>query len=69
MGGENGASSNNGDNGPPPNGFWLTKGKDDDRDDDNVECDKVNDGEDEGDVEQWDNGDNGGATKPNGFGQ
>ena len=26
--------SNNGDNGSPPNGFWLTKGKDDDDDND-----------------------------------
>ena len=63
----------NGDNGPPPNGFWLTKGKDDDRDDDdgdNVDDDDDgDDGDNSEDDKQWDTADNGGAAKANGFGQ
>ena len=41
--------SNNGDNGPPPNGFWLTKGKDDDCDDDNADNVADDDNVDDGD--------------------
>ena len=58
-------SRDNGDNGPSPNGFWLTKGKDGDSDDDNV--DDVDDGDNDGDGEQWDNGDNGGAQNQMGL--
>ena len=41
----------NGDNGPPANGFWLTKGKDDDRDDD--KGDNVDNGDNDDEDEQW----------------
>ena len=41
----------NGDNGPPGNGFWLTKGKDDDRDDD--KGDNVDNGDNDDEDEQW----------------
>ena len=47
-------SRDNGDNGPSPNGFWLTKGKDDD-------------GDDGDDDEQRGNGDNGGAQNQMGL--
>ena len=51
-------SRDNGDNGPSPNGFWLTKGKDDDGDDDDDDDgddddDDGDDGDNGDDDEQW----------------